>query len=121
PHYDLISQLRAFFAETRPDPLERTFAAIRQPAWRQAVADLAFRFPRDVEASLRTAGQAGNRWRVMVSHPSRRQRAVATESGWSTGLLLALAGVILLTAAPLPWPAQATLAGPWGGFAFATR
>jgi len=121
PHYDLISQLRAFFAETRPDPLERTFAAIRQPAWRQAVADLAFRFPRDVEASLRTAGQAGNRWRVMVSHPSRRQREVATESGWSTGLLLALAGIILLTAAPLPWPVQATLAGLVGVFAFATR
>jgi ubiquinone biosynthesis protein len=124
PDYDLIRELKAFFMEVRPDPLERTFAAMRRPSWRQAVADLAFRFPRAAEAGLAEASlgtQAGTRWYIAVSHHSRKEREAAVEAGWSTALLLTLAAVILLTAVPLKWPLQATLVGLVGAFAFLTR
>jgi ubiquinone biosynthesis protein len=119
PDYDLIRELRAFFMEVRPDPLERTFAAMRQPSWRQAVADLAFRFPSAAEASL--GGEAGTRWHIAASHSPRKERDAAAEAGWSTALLLTLAAVILLTAVPMQWPLQAALAGLVGAFAFMTR
>jgi len=101
PDYDLIADLRSFFIATRPDPLDKTWAAVRRPSWRLSVGDLLLRAPQHAETVLRLATRNQPTVAVTVAKSAPAQHRDVSETRVGGWLLLSLSACVLLVEIPM--------------------
>ena len=99
--YDLVSEMRSFFEQTRPSFVQRVLQVVTDPIRAALVADLVRRSPNYFTDLLNDVAQGHYEWRVQVQTPREVQRARNTDTKWLAAGVLALSLTVLAIVIPL--------------------